>query len=135
MSSDSSLSDLSWVFESKFEPNRPRPGLVRRERLLAQMHESATRRLALIVAPAGYGKSSLLGQWVVEAERRGIHYGWLTLENSEADAKQFLAYIVLLLARAGMRVEELETGARDGFADAAIRAVQYQQSHLRCLKL
>lgn len=123
MSSDSSLSDMSWVFESKFEPNRPRSGLVRRDRLLGQIHEGARRKLCLIVAPAGYGKSSLLGQWVVEAEQQGVRYAWLTLESGEEDEKQFLAYVVLLLSRAGMGLEELETGARDGFADAAISAV------------
>ena len=123
MPNDLILSDVPWVVESKFEPNRPRLGLVRRDRLLAQLHEGASKQLVLIVAPAGYGKSSLLGQWASEAQQRGIRFGWLTLESDEADEKQFLAYIVLVLSRAGVRLDELLTGARGGFADAAIDVV------------
>jgi len=123
MTLDAHHFDVPWVIESKFEPNRPRLDLVRRDRLLAQMRDAAEKKLALIIAPAGYGKSSLLGQWAMEAEERGVQYGWLTLESAEADEKQFLAYLVLLLARVGLRLEGLETGARDGFADAPVAAV------------
>ena len=120
MSRESTFSDIPWVIESKFEPNRPRLDLIRRNRLLTQIIDGASKKLVLVVAPAGYGKSSLLGQWAAEAEERKIRYGWLTLEKDEADAKQFLAYIVLVLSRVGLQLDELVTGARDGFADAAV---------------
>ncbi len=123
MTVDPNISDVSWVLESKFEPNRPRVDLVPRNRLVSQLSDAVNKRLALIVAPAGYGKSSLLGQWAADAVEKGIRYGWLTLEQGEADEKQFLAYIVLVLSRAGIKLDELVTGARDGFADASTSAV------------
>ncbi|MAW82773.1 MAG: hypothetical protein CMI63_21285 [Parvularcula sp.] len=123
MTVDHNIPDVPWLLESKFEPNRPRVDLVPRSRLVTQLNEAVNKRLALIVAPAGYGKSSLLGQWAAGVAEKGIRYGWLTLEQGEADEKQFLAYIVLVLARAGVKLDELVTGARDGFADAATNAV------------
>lgn len=123
MTNDSAFSDIPWVIESKFEPNRPRLELVRRDRLLSQLTEGEPKKVALIIAPAGYGKSSLLGQWVAYAEQNNKNFGWLTLESGEADTKQFLAYIVLVLARSGMVLDELITGARDGFSDAAVENV------------
>ena len=123
MKNDPNTNDVPWIIETKFEPNRPRLDLVRRARLIEQLNEAATKKLGLIIAPAGYGKSSLLGQWAAEAEARHLSFAWLTLENSEADEKQFLAYVVLALSRLGVGLGELLIGARDGFADASIGAV------------
>ena len=123
MKNDPNTNDIPWIIETKFEPNRPRLDLVRRKRLIEQLDEAATKKLGLIIAPAGYGKSSLLGQWAVEAEARNLGFAWLTLESSEADEKQFLAYVVLALSRLGVGLGELPIGARDGFADASTEAV------------
>jgi len=58
-----------------------RPGLVWRERLLKQL--SATDSpLVEIVAPAGYGKTTLLGQWCRRNQNRTA---WLSLEESDND--------------------------------------------------
>ncbi|MEM0929807.1 MAG: LuxR C-terminal-related transcriptional regulator [Pseudomonadota bacterium] len=123
MRDESLASDAPWVVESKFEPNRPRRELVHRDRLLRQLIEGEQRKLVLVTAPAGYGKSSLLGQWYAEKSGTSNCIAWLTLEPTEADAKQFSAYVVLALHRAGLAIDDLLIGARAGFADAAIQSV------------
>ena len=123
MNPKTDISDIPWVVDSKLEPSHPRPDLVRRNRLLSKIHGGVNKKLVLVVAPAGYGKSSLLGQWAAEAAEQNVRFAWLTLEPDEADTKQFLAYVVLVLARTGLELDELLTGARDGFADAAVNNI------------
>lgn len=113
----------SWMIESKFEPSRPSVDLVRRERLLRILQEGASKKLVLVVAPAGYGKSSLLGQWVGEERQMPLQCGWLTLDAAETDEKQFLAYLVLALSDAGIELDDLAIGARNGFSDSDIEAI------------
>ena len=69
---DSAHSDSPWVVESKFDPSRSGFKLVRRERLMRLLDEGVSRRLVLVTAPAGYGKSSLLGQWVEEQKTKPV---------------------------------------------------------------
>ena len=120
---DSAHSDAPWVIESKFDPSRSGLKLVRRERLMRLLDEGVSRRLVLVTAPAGYGKSSLLGQWVEEQKTKPLALAWVTLESDEADGNRFLAYITMSLARAGVDLQELETGARDGFAESTVSAI------------
>ena len=120
---DSTYSDAPWVIESKFDPSRSGLELVRRERLMRLLDEGVSRRLLLVTAPAGYGKSSLLGQWVEEQKTKSIALAWVTLESDEADGNRFLAYITMSLARAGVDLQELETGARDGFSESTVSAI------------
>ena len=64
-----------------------RPRLLR---LLDQgLHPSC--RLSLVSAPAGYGKTSLLGEWVRGRSERGA---WITLDESDNDPARFLSYLV-----------------------------------------
>jgi LuxR family maltose regulon positive regulatory protein len=60
-----------------------RKGFVRRTALARRLVEAASAQLALIVAPAGYGKSSLLVEW---AERDEREFVWLALSTDDDDA-------------------------------------------------
>lgn len=117
------LTDISWVTESKFARNQPRADVLRRDRLMAQLDRAADKRLVLIVAPAGYGKSSLLGQWAQEFDHPNGAISWLTLESEEVDPKRFLSFVVLVLERAGVDLQDLVTGARALFCDAAVEVI------------
>ena len=74
-----------------------RPGLVRRPRLLAQLAERFERRLTVVVAGAGYGKTTLLGQAISEnhLDPRGIDV-WLQLGVADRTP----AYLIAGLAEA-----------------------------------
>jgi LuxR family maltose regulon positive regulatory protein len=73
----------------------PRSKLVRRERLLERLNDAADRRITLIQAPAGYGKSSVLAQWAQSDLLR--RFGWLTLEATDNDPVLFLRDILFAL--------------------------------------
>ncbi len=64
-----------------------------REALVARLSDAARARLALIRAPAGWGKSTLLSQWrSMEHGRRG--FAWVTLDPSDSDPTLFWAYVI-----------------------------------------
>lgn len=70
---------------------------VRRDALLARLDEALGKRLTLLHAPAGYGKTSLLSQWRETVYARGIRTAWLSLEDADIDAASLARYIALAL--------------------------------------
>lgn len=116
-------SESSWIVHSKFELTRPNVSLVVRRRLLETLHQSLDQSLVLALAPAGYGKSTLITQWVHELSEKDVANAWLTLDEGDSDPSVFLAYIVLAFAHAGLPVGDLEIGAQSGFSDTAQRLV------------
>ncbi len=73
------------------------PYLVPRQRLLAQVNEGLSRKLTLISAPAGFGKTSLLSEWRASASGRQWPLTWLSLDEGDGDPARFLAYLVAAL--------------------------------------
>ena len=72
----------------------PRPGVVLRPRLIGRLEEGIDRRLTLISAPAGFGKTTLLGEWAAGCGRA---VAWLSLDEGDNDPTRFLAYLVAAL--------------------------------------
>ncbi len=72
----------------------PRPGSVIRRRLLERLDEGLHRTLTLVSAPAGFGKTTLVSEWVARCERP---VAWLSLEEGDNDPVRFLAYLVAAL--------------------------------------
>ncbi|NOZ51350.1 MAG: hypothetical protein GXP37_15100 [Chloroflexi bacterium] len=71
-----------------------RPELVPRPRLIKRLHEGLHRKLTLISAPAGFGKTTLLSEWV---QGGGRPVAWLSLDNGDNDPVQFLNYLIAAL--------------------------------------
>src|SRR3954452_7534453 len=72
----------------------PRPRVVRRSRLLEPLHAGLHRKLTLISAPAGFGKTTLVSDWVAGC---GRPVAWLSLEEGDSDPTRFLTYLVAAL--------------------------------------
>src|ERR671917_1653363 len=73
----------------------PRPKVVLRPRLIERLNEGALhRKLTLISAPAGFGKTTLLGEWIARCERPAA---WLSLDEGDNDPTRFLSYLVAAL--------------------------------------
>jgi LuxR family maltose regulon positive regulatory protein len=68
-------------------------GLVARPRLVAILSELPTKRLAVIKAPAGFGKTSLMAAWAEKLEQSGNCVGWLTVDSDDDEATRFLFYV------------------------------------------
>ncbi len=72
----------------------PRPRVVRRSRLLERLNAGLHRKLTLISAPAGFGKTTLVSEWVAGC---GRPVAWLSLEEGDSDPTRFLTYLVAAL--------------------------------------
>ena len=59
-----------------------REGFVSRPALVGHLRDARDARLALIIAPAGYGKSTLLAEWAACDERP---FAWITLDSRDSD--------------------------------------------------
>jgi LuxR family transcriptional regulator, maltose regulon positive regulatory protein len=68
-------------------------GLVARPRLDAVLSELPAKRLAVIKAPAGFGKTSLMAAWAKKLEQSGNNVGWLTVDSDDDEATRFLFYV------------------------------------------
>lgn len=75
-------------------------GLVARPRLLAILPELPAKRLGVIKAPAGFGKSSLAATWVETLEQNGDAVAWLTIDTDDDEATRFLFYVSQALHQA-----------------------------------
>jgi LuxR family maltose regulon positive regulatory protein len=70
---------------------------VARPRLTKKLDPEAGRRLTLVSAPAGFGKSTLLGKWTEERAGGGHPVAWLSLDEGDNDPVRFLSYLVAAL--------------------------------------
>src|SRR5437868_701729 len=80
------------ILATKLYLPRLRPNVVSRPRLLERLNEGLHRKLTLISAPAGFGKTTLVSEWVAFIERPTA---WLSLDEGENDPARFLAYLVI----------------------------------------
>jgi LuxR family transcriptional regulator, maltose regulon positive regulatory protein len=67
-----------------------RPGTIDRARLIEQMAHGGPRPVISVVAPAGYGKTTLLSQW---AERGWQAFAWVSVDEGDNDPRVLLSYI------------------------------------------
>jgi LuxR family maltose regulon positive regulatory protein len=71
-----------------------RPELVPRPHLIERLNEGLHRKLTLISAPAGFGKTTLLSEWVADC---GWPVAWISLDEGDNDLTRFLAYLIAAL--------------------------------------
>jgi LuxR family transcriptional regulator, maltose regulon positive regulatory protein len=107
------------ILTTKLYIPAPRPKVVLRQRLIERLDESLQRRLTLISAPAGFGKTTLLASWLAslsselhvlssessqsdqtqnsKLRAQNFKVAWLSLEDGENDPTRFLTYLVAAL--------------------------------------
>ena len=86
------MSAAGQLLTTKLFPPSARPKRIARPRLLARLDEN--RPLTLIAAPAGFGKTTLLGDWVNEGRHR---VAWLSLDEADNYPAQFWSYVITAL--------------------------------------
>jgi len=74
----------------------PRPGIVPRPRLIEQLNEGlrSGHKLTLVSASAGFGKTSLVSEWVAHNE---LPVAWLSLDEGDNDPVRFISYLIAAL--------------------------------------
>jgi LuxR family transcriptional regulator, maltose regulon positive regulatory protein len=70
---------------------------IHRPRLHERLNLIARRPLALVSAPAGYGKTTTVSAWIGDSD---LNCGWLSLDERDNDLTHFLAYFVAAIRRA-----------------------------------
>lgn len=84
-----------------------RPELVSRHRLIEYLSAGLHHKLTLISAPAGFGKTTLIGEWLATIQNNNKKTNqteeneivWLSLDNGDNDLARFLTYFVTALSR------------------------------------
>ncbi|UZE97822.1 LuxR C-terminal-related transcriptional regulator [Alkalimarinus alittae] len=83
------------LLKTKFLAPAYNPKSVERNRLISRLENRHGRKLTTIVAPAGYGKTTLVTQWIHSQE---ITYSWLSLDEPDNESRRFWQYIIGTLA-------------------------------------
>ena len=111
------------LLQTKLYTPPVRPELVSRPRLIERLNAGLIRKLTLISAPAGFGKTTLVSEWVAFLRLAAANEsqivtgtGWLSLDESDNDLARFLAYFIAAL-------QTLEAGIGKG----ALSALQSPQ--------
>ena len=88
------------LIETKFRSPVLGANLVQRHALMQRLDALLGVKLGIICAPAGFGKSTILGQWAQNLKSRNIEVGWLSLDGADDDLSRFLDYLLAALNRA-----------------------------------
>jgi LuxR family transcriptional regulator, maltose regulon positive regulatory protein len=89
------------VVESRLRPPPARPGTEWRSALVGRLLAAWDVPVISVVAPPGYGKTTLLAQWTQEAERSGRRVAWLSLDRRDRDPAVLLSGIAAALDGTG----------------------------------
>jgi LuxR family maltose regulon positive regulatory protein len=89
---------LSTLLATKLHRPRPTPNLVARPRLTQRLDDGLRNghRLFLVVAPAGYGKTTLVTEWL---GKTAIPSAWLSLDEADNDPLRFFTYVAAALQK------------------------------------
>ena len=95
----------SSILATKLYIPQPRPKIVLRPHLIERLNEglSSGRKLTLISAPAGFGKTTLISEWLAGSKRP---VAWLSLDEGDSDPTRFLTYLVAALQTIATNIGE-----------------------------
>jgi LuxR family maltose regulon positive regulatory protein len=88
--------DSTPLLRTKLHVPAPRADRVHRKRLFERLDAGRRTALSLVSAPAGFGKSTLISDWLQNRERSAA---WLSLDATDSDLRRFLSYLVAALER------------------------------------
>ena len=121
-SGKSAKSTGPWVLRGKLRPPLGHHSLLERSDLVASLDDLLNYQASIVVAPAGYGKTTLLTQWRERLAADGYRAGWLTLDGQDADTYRFLCYSIFALAEAGVDLGQLEMFAEQGLTELPLES-------------
>jgi LuxR family transcriptional regulator, maltose regulon positive regulatory protein len=95
------------LLATKLHVPQPRPGFLPRPRLLERLTQGTALELVLVCAPAGFGKTALLGDW---ARHSGRAVAWLSLDEGDNDPARFWRHVAAALDRVRPGIAEQVAG-------------------------
>ncbi len=82
------------ILETKLYVPQPRPDLVQRSDLIERLDKGINHKLTLICAPAGFGKTTFVSEWISRSE---MPVAWISLDKGDNDPRQFFHYLITAL--------------------------------------
>ena len=110
------------VDEGKLHPPPARRAWIPRPRLLAELSRATRLPVTVIAAPAGYGKSTVVTQWL-SSGRAPARQAWVCLDAGDNDPTRFWIHLVSALDRIGCAVDEHPVGFVSGSGGAMLTRV------------
>lgn len=109
----------------------PRPEIVLRPRLIEKLNEglSPERKVTVISAPAGFGKTTLVSEWVADCKQPTA---WLSLDEGDNDPVRFISYLIAALQTLALPQEHRDVvseveGLKAGIGEGLLAALQSPQ--------
>ncbi|PFG16257.1 LuxR family maltose regulon positive regulatory protein [Propionicimonas paludicola] len=99
------------LISTKLYVPRVRPDVVLRERLLQRVSHATSARVVVVSAPPGFGKTTLLAEWVQRPDVDPRLVAWLSLDGTENEPALFWNYVVASLRAAVPALADLVVGA------------------------
>jgi LuxR family maltose regulon positive regulatory protein len=84
---------------TKLRPPAPRPDVVPRPALLSALADGAAGRLVVLAASAGFGKTTLLAQWLASPDLRAAAAAWVSLDAADSDPSRFWLHVLTAVDR------------------------------------
>lgn len=132
--SQSEPARLPWLRRAKLEPPATLVSLLPRPNLIELLNEGTIARLTLVLAAAGFGKSTLLSQWREHLVRRGTRVAWLTCDEEDSDPGRFCTHLANALHAGGVPMDQSTLCAINGVADVDwIRLLAHLQNKISAL--
>src|SRR5216684_7646898 len=88
--------DTYELLSTKLALPRPHQSLVLREALLARLDEGLEHKLTLLSAPAGFGKTTLVSEWIAArgGQQNPPSVAWVSLDAGDNDPVRFWRYVI-----------------------------------------
>ena len=85
---------IEHVLHTKLMPPRFQPSVIQRQNLLKRLDKSLGKKLTLVTAPTGFGKTTLMSMWMAS---RDFASAWVTLDENDNDPSRFWTYFISAL--------------------------------------
>lgn len=101
---------------TKLTPPIQEEKMILRSDIVMHLEDERNKRLILVAAGAGYGKSTTISQWAVNLTKKGISVAWLSLDERDDDPVTFIQNLVAAIrARVPSVLEEVEESLTDAY--------------------
>lgn len=98
------------ILATKLYAPIPRRKIVLRPRLIERLKSGLSKKMTLVSAPAGFGKTTLVSEWAVDCGRPSA---WLSLDAADNDASRFLCYLITALQKIKPSIGQAVLGLLD----------------------
>ena len=119
-----SVAEREVLLATKLHIPHPAPGFLSRERLAERLAEGMARELTLVCTPAGFGKTTLLGDWARRSPQPTV---WLSLDEADNDPARLWRYVAAALDPlcdgVAEQVDALLRGPQPASLEAVVTAV------------